>query len=390
MSFTETTHTSWFARLKNGLAGLLIGPLLVIGMIWLLSWNEGRSVETYRALVEGAGLVVSVDSAAVDSANEGKLVHITGPVKPIGTPEDSVFGLSAAGAVGMERRVEMYQWAEEQSSETKKTLGGGEETVTTYTYSRKWSDTPIKSSDFRQQDGHQNPDMPVASERFAVDTATVGIFRVDGRSVANLGKESPMRTTAETAAQIGAALGGDRPVTSDATTVFVSENRQQPAIGDLRIRFVRQDLSEASFVGAQQGSALSDYRTRNGHLLFLGAAGARTPDAMFADAQSENTLITWIVRIAGLVGMFVGFAIMMSILGIIADVIPFLGALVSFGTSAIALVLTLILGPIVIAIAWIAYRPVLAIAILVIGAALAAGFVYMRRRKAAATVTATA
>ena len=50
MSFTETTTTSWFSRLKSGLAGLVIGPLLVLGMIWLLSWNEGRSVQTYRAL----------------------------------------------------------------------------------------------------------------------------------------------------------------------------------------------------------------------------------------------------------------------------------------------------------------------------------------------------
>ena len=46
MSFTETTRTSWFSRLKSGLAGLIIGPLLVLGMIWLLSWNEGRSVQT--------------------------------------------------------------------------------------------------------------------------------------------------------------------------------------------------------------------------------------------------------------------------------------------------------------------------------------------------------
>ena len=118
MSFTETTTTSWFSRLKSGLVGLVIGPLLVLGMIWLLSWNEGRSVQTYRALVEGAGLVVSVDSGSIDAANEGKLVHVAGPVKPDGTPEDAALGVVAEGAAGLSRKVEMYQWVEDSSSET--------------------------------------------------------------------------------------------------------------------------------------------------------------------------------------------------------------------------------------------------------------------------------
>jgi hypothetical protein len=133
MSYTETTTTSWFSRLKSGLIGLVLGPLLVFGMIWLLSWNEGRSVQTYRALAEGAGIVVSVDSGTADPANEGKLVHISGPVKPDGTPEDPALGVVAEGAAGLNRKVEMYQWVEDSKSETQKTLGGGEETVTTYT-----------------------------------------------------------------------------------------------------------------------------------------------------------------------------------------------------------------------------------------------------------------
>ena len=55
-----------------------------------------------------------------------------------------------------------------------------------------------------------------------------------------------------------------------------------------------------------------------------------------------------------------------------------------FGTSAIALILTLLIGPAVIAIAWIAYRPLIAIAVLAAGVALAAGILYLRRGKAPA------
>ncbi len=384
MSFTETTTTSWFSRLKSGLAGLVIGPLLVIGMIWLLSWNEGRSVQTYRALVEGAGIVVSVDNTAVDPANEGKLIHISGPVKPDGAPEDPMFGIAAEGAAGIKRTVEMFQWEQQSESKTEKTLGGGEETVTTYTYRKTWSSSQIDSSDFRNQDGHQNPQMPFEGDRFTVASATIGAFTVAGEAVANLGEDNPVKLNDDVLERVRSALGTDMPVNADGTTIYVSANRQSPAVGDLRISFTRQDIEQASFVGAQEGTTIGEYKSSNGRTLFLSAAGNESSSQMFETAQSENTLITWLIRIGGLIGMFIGFSMMLSILGIIADVIPFVGSIVSFGTSAIAAVLTLLIGPLVIAIAWIAYRPLLAIAIIAVGGLLAAATIYLRRNRTAA------
>ncbi len=192
MSFTETTHTSWFTRLKNGVVGILVGLILVVGMIVLLAWNEGRAVQTYRSLVEGAGLVVSVSADRIDPAMEGKLIHISGKVTPDGTPEDPTFSVSAQGAAALRRDVEMYQWVEESRSETKKTLGGGEETVTTYSYKKDWQSRPIDSGNFREGDGHANPPMPFESERFAVETAHIGAFVVDGETIANLATTKPL------------------------------------------------------------------------------------------------------------------------------------------------------------------------------------------------------
>ena len=389
MSFTETTTTSWFSRLKNGLIGLILGPLLVLGMIWLLSWNEGRSVQTYRALAEGAGIVVSVDSDSIDPANEGKLVHISGSVKPDGTPEDPALGVSAEGAAGLNRKVEMYQWVEDSKSETKKTLGGGEETVTTYTYRKEWRPRRVDSADFKQADQHQNPDMPIEGERFTVATATLGAFTVDGKAVADLGTDSPVKLSADVVGQVTSALGSDKPVKADGTTIYVSQNRQSPTIGDLRISFSREDISDASFVGAQKGATVARYKASNGRELFLSAAGQVGAADMFEAAQSENTLVTWLIRFGGLLGMFVGFVIMLSILGIIADVIPFVGSIVGFGTSIIAGILTLILGPVVIAIAWIAYRPLLAIIVIALGILMAAALIYLRRKRAVAAPTAS-
>ncbi len=384
MSFTETTTTSWFSRLKGALIRIVIGLILLVACIWLLFWNEGRSVKTYRALVEGAGLVVSVDNDRVDPANDGRLVHVSGPVKPVGIPEDNVLGIAANGAAGLERVVEMYQWVETSRSETRKQLGGGEETVTTYSYCKEWKRDAVNSSSFRQS-GHENPQKPIDDASFFVPSATIGTFSVDGRAVARLGDERPIPLTGSEANRLGETAALGKPASVVGGQAIFSYNPQNPEIGDIRISFTRSDIDSASFVGAQRGAGLVPYTTSNGRALFLSEADLVDAPAMFDAAQSENTVITWLARAGGLIGLFIGFVFILSILGVIADLVPFIGSLVRFGTTAIALIFTLLIGPTVIAIAWITYRPLIAIAVLAAGIALAAGILYLRRGKAAPT-----
>jgi hypothetical protein len=101
---------------------------------------------------------------------------------------------------------------------------------------------------------------------------------------------------------------------------------------------------------------------------------------MFKQAQRENTIITWLIRAGGLLGLFIGFKLMTMILPVLGDVIPFIGSIVGFGTTLLALIFTLIVGPVVIAIGWFAYRPLLSIAIIGVGILLAVAFIYFRRK----------
>jgi len=78
---------------------------------------------------------------------------------------------------------------------------------------------------------------------------------------------------------------------------------------------------------------------------------------------------------------------MTMILPVIGDVIPFIGTIVGAGTSLLALVFTLLVGPVVIAIGWFAYRPLLSIGIIAAGVLLAGLFWYMRRKPAAVVTT---
>lgn len=384
MSYTETTTTSWFSRMKSALAKIIVGLILIIGAIVLMFWNEGRSIHTYQSLMEGEANVVSVDSAAIDPANEGKLVHISGPVKPSGTPQDGVFGISAANALQVSREIEMYQWVEKSESKSETKLGGSEETVTTYRYSKEWRSDVVDSSDFKQQDGHQNPDRLIDSEVFVVDSADVGAFTMKGSDVAVLGSSAKIPLDADDAARFEQAIGSAKPVKLDGGSLYAGASRSSPQVGDLRITYQRVDLAQASFVGAQRGDTLGNYTAKNGYTVFLSAPGAVAATEMFASAQSTNTVIAWLIRIGGLVAMFIGFTCIFSILGVIGDIVPIFGSIIRFGTSTVAFILTLVLGPLVIAIAWFAYRPLLALAILAVAGAIVAGIVYLRRKPATA------
>ncbi|MHA7969235.1 TMEM43 family protein [Rhizobium sp. CAU 1783] len=386
MSFTETTRTSWFARMKNALVGAVIGIVLVVVAIWALVWNEGRSIKSYRALVEGAGLVQSVSADTIDPANEGKLIHISGKVETSDVPTDSEFGIAADGAVALRRDVEMYQWVEKSESKSETKLGGGEETVTTYTYAKEWRPDRQDSSDFRQPEGHENPEMQVESQSFTIGTATVGAFTVSGEDVAGLGDRNDLAVSAADLARVQEYLSGT--VLLDRGGFYVGSSKSAPQVGDLRIRYTRSDLSEASFVAEQHAEGLQPFTTSNGREIFLNASGKASAAEMFDTAQAENTLITWLVRFGGLVGLMIGFSLIFSILGVIADFVPLAGSLVRFGTGLVAFALTAVIGPLVIAIGWFAYRPLLSLGLLAAGALVAVAVVWLRRRSVPAASSA--
>lgn len=362
--FTETTRQSWFSRLGGALTGLLFGLALVPGSGVLLFWNEGRAVQTAQSLAEGAGLVLPVER--LDRANEGRLVHVSGPAR-IGTPpRDPELGAAPPeGTLRLVRTVEMFQWREDQESETRNKLGGGTETVTTYRYTRNWAEGRIDSSRFRQPEGHQNPRPRQASQAFVAQGVTLNGYRLEEAQLAS--------------------LSADERVTPPGTdgVRYIGADPANPRIGDLRITWDAARPEALSVIAAQSGEGFAPYATRAGDRLMMVEPGRRTAAEMFRAAEEGNAIFTWILRAVGAVLMFVAFALLMRPVKVLADVIPPLGWLVGFGTSLVAGVLTLLLAPSVIALAWLFYRPLVAIGVLAAGAAAAWGVTHLRRRRAA-------
>jgi len=132
------------------------------------------------------------------------------------------------------------------------------------------------------------------------------------------------------------------------------------------------------------GPGFGSYQTRAGDRLLMLREGAIPAEAMFQTAQEENRILTWILRAVGLILMLVGFTLIMAPLGVLADVVPLFGSIVRFGTGLIGLILTFLVGPFVMAVAWFWYRPVIAAIVMALGLALAYGVSLLAKRRAAA------
>ena len=165
--------------------------------------------------------------------------------------------------------------------------------------------------------------------------------------------------------------------------VYAGANPDQPAVGDVRVTWRSAPVGAISVVGRQTQSALSPYLASNGRELLLAEPGVVDASLMFKHGEEENSLLTWVLRAVGVIVMFIGCRVMLSLLEVLADLIPFLGTIVGAGASFLALICTLVLAPLIVAIAWIFYRPMVAAAALVIGAALVYGVRMLAVRQAA-------
>lgn len=386
---TMTTRTSWFSRLKNSVIGVLIGLVLLVAMVVLLFWNEGRAVQTARSLTEGAGIVVSIPADSVDEANNGRLVHVTGDVTTPFKPSDPSFGIEAEG-VRLERRAEMFQWKENSESKTQDKLGGGQETVTTYSYAKVWDDAPIDSSDFKQPSGHGNPPMEIRSQDFQVPEAKLGAFALSEHIISMIGGEKAFAINPDRTAAIDAAYSGNKRVTVFDGRIYLGFDSTSPAIGDYRISYRLAPLGAVSLIGMQQATGFTGYQTEAGDQLLMVDRGMVPADQMFKDAQAANTVVTWILRAVGLIFLWVAFALMMAPLSALGAVIPPLGHMIGFGTGLIALLLAVLVGAGTIAVAWFWYRPLLALAIAAAGLVIAFGLGRLGSARAKAAAPAAA
>ena len=382
MAVTEVTVESWGSRLGGAFKGILAGIVLFVLAFPLLFWNEGRAVRRARALEKGAASVVAVSAEKVQSENEGKLIHVSGMLATDDTLVDPVLGITIKG-IRLKREVEMYQWKEKSSTKSEKQLGGSVKKTTVYTYEKCWSSSLIDSSSFREA-GHNNPAaFPLPSETWYAADVRLGAFTLPRDMIRRIGAAEPCAFPADY--KLPAAVNGrieNGMIVIPAVQGAASAAPAAPQIGDVRITLTQILPHELSVVAQQIKGSFCAYPVGQ-ETISLMADSIQSAELMFSHAQSANNVLTWVLRIVGFLMMFFGLSMVLKPLSVLTDVLPFLGDLVEMGSSLVAFLIALPCALVVIAVAWLFFRPVLGIALLVLAGAAVVCLIRIRKRKKA-------
>lgn len=347
---------SWWSRLKQSFVGFLFSFVLVIGALLLLAWNEHRTLKNFKGL-EAAGKTVVVTAAErVDPSLDGKLVYVSGEISSQQSAHDPDFGVEAPALV-LRRSVEMYQWKENQKTEETEKLGGGKERVTTYSYEKVWDDDLINSAKFKEN-GHNNPtSMPFRDQNFSVSDARLGAWRADDNILGAL------NGSALTLAENGGFPPGFR--LADGQTLYRGQNPSSPNIGDLRVKYAAVAPQVASLMAQANGDAFISWTSPTQTEIFLVETGAQDAATLVGNAQSSNSRIGWLLRVVGLVLLWIAFSMMFGPLSTFAAVLPPIGRLVGKFTGFIAFLLAAVMASATIVLSWIFVRPLWAVSIVI-------------------------
>ena len=386
MAYQETITTGYGSRVKQSFKSIATGFTLFLGATAMLWWNEGNSVKTADMLEEAQGVCVVMENPSKkDASLEGQLVCGTAMAVTEDLLTDKNFGLSV-NAISMKRKVEYYQWHETKTEETKEKSDGSEKKIVTYDYRRDWSSTPIGSSKFKQHYGHVNVVLAEFEdgEQWA-EHVSFGAYSLNNSLIHSINTYEPLRPdlSDDVLRQLDKTIQAsyERHYTkkeglnsNDLNYIHVSDNQLylglepgSPTVGDVRIKFEKVAPShEVTVVAVVNGDGFGPFKAKNGYMLEKLVMGKKDMDQFFEDEQETNTFNTWAYRILGIIMVIGALKLIFGFVVTLTKIVPFLSTIVGWGVGVICTVLGVVWSLIVIAIAWLFYRPIVGIALLVI------------------------
>jgi hypothetical protein len=381
--YTETTEVGFFERIGAALIGIPLGILLIFFPVALLWWNEHRNVEMQDAIDKALQTVATVPAATLAAANEGHLVHVVGTATASAV-NDPTFAVTLPSMVAVQRQVEMYQWREQRQEKSTTNFGGSQTTTTTTRYDKVWSTDWQDSSTFLAPQGHRNPPMPAPSALLAADDAKLGAFRLGATTLAALVETTPPNGNKAWFASGFQEVRPDKAPTGFAPDpaggLYHGKDPADPAVGDVRLRYAGVPAGKTlTVVARQSGEGFTDFPIARDTNILLAAVGEYSAETLLDREADAMATLTWIMRLVGVIVMWIGFMLLLGPFATLVSVLPFLGTLAEGLTADIAFVLALILGGVTIAVAWLFVHPLVSIALIVATLVVGSGYIYLRR-----------
>ncbi|XP_044751746.1 transmembrane protein 43 homolog [Coccinella septempunctata] len=349
-SISDEFYRSWLTS--------IIGIALFCTGVWLLTWNEGRAVHHADILDEAYNSVLSLNSyESAQREYDGELIHISGPIiveEPLTEPD---YGISIQ-SVKLKRRVQMYQWVEEVITRSTNEMGSSSD-IADYHYDTEWRDKLVDSSSFYIRHGHQNPiEMPLKTHTYLAPFVRVGRITL-GKHIKKKFNDFVEVTSDE--------RPDNKNIKLHLGIYYHCEDVWNPEVGDIRVQFYYAGLSgdPVTVIAMQKDGILVPYVTSKGQEIALIRHGILSVDDMFSAEHSDAKIETWKYRALGMFILYASSVCLARLLRIAFNNMPMLRGMFSEEISNYSnLMITLSVALFVIAMAWIAYRPMLGVALL--------------------------
>ncbi len=374
---TEVTTKSWGSKITESIKGVVFGIILFLASFVVLWVNEGRTDMSRVAMKE----TVPVNAAALDVANEGKPVSVTGMLSSYETIGDPEF-LNPGKYLSLTRNVEMYAWVEKSESTTEKNVGGSETTTTTYSYVQEWTSSPADSSTFKDPAGHANPPMPYQDQTFYVNTAFVGVYPVDVKSLSLPGQSEVVLNASMVNPRYTGMISGNYIFVKPGGYGYYG-GTSAPTVGDVRIHYtgLASDINMTVF-GQLTGGQIVPFIYKGEDRLYHARFGTR--EEAIATLSQEHKTVGWILRLVGFLMMWIGLTMFFGPINAVLDVLPFLGNVGRGLVSIVMFFVALGLSIATIIVSMIAHNPIA----LIITIAILVGVVFLigrliKKKKAA-------
>ena len=386
MAYQETITTGYGTRVKQSFKKIATGFTMFLGATAMLWWNEGNSVKTADMLVEAQGVCVEMENPnKKDASLEGQLVCGTAMTATTDLLTDKDFGFSV-NAISMKRKVEYFQWDEKRTEETKQKLDGSEKKVVTYDYNLVWSSTPIGSKHFKEHSTHVNTVLAEFEdgEQWA-EHVSFGAYNLNASLIHGINAYEPLKPdmsddmlrVLDRTIQATWERQHDKKAdlnSNDYNFVHVSDGQlylgldpNNSKVGDVRITFEKvAPVHEVTVVAVVDGDGFKPFKAKNGYTLEKLVMGKKDIDQFFEDEQSANTFNTWAYRILGIMMVIGALKLIFGFVVTLARIVPFLSTILGWGVGVICTVLGFVWSLMVIAIAWLFYRPVIGLTLLVV------------------------
>ena len=154
-----------------------------------------------------------------------------------------------------------------------------------------------------------------------------------------------------------------------------------PEVGDVRMTFEKVVPAKVTVMAVVDGDTFKPFKAKNGKRFQTLVMGKKSGDEIIEAEKEANNMILWALRILGIMIVIGGLKGIFGFIETILKVVPFIAGIFGWGVGLVCTVIGVAWSLIVIALAWLFYRPLLGISLLVLAGFLVWVFAFKGKDK---------